>query len=389
MKVLVLVNNFPNKDNSYTANIVVKDQVRAMSKLVDEINVLVPIPKGIELKRKTSYRDYDIGENVHIHFVKYLNPLFPIAYSKLRKEWVWTESRALMEFIDKQNIVFDIIHAHYTWPSGAVGVKLKERYNVLLVITEHTSQTLRRFIEKRDTFIFNVWRKADAIIRVRKGDVWLISQAVNEKTPVFCIPNGFDEEKFRVISKNIAREPLNLPKNKKIILNVAGMYSPIKGHEFLIKAFSKVLQKQENALLVLVGDGKLRPKIENLISRLNLNDYVILAGARPHDEIPLWMNSADLFVLPSLSEGNPTVMFEALGVGLPFVGTAVGGVPEIITSEDYGLLCPPKDPKCLAEKILIALEKDWDREKIRRYAEQFTWENIAKQIITIYRDILH
>ena len=82
-------------------------------------------------------------------------------------------------------------------------------------------------------------------------------------------------------------------------------------------------------------------------------------------------------------------MFEALGVGLPFVGTAVGGVPEIITSEDYGLLYPPKDPKCLAEKILIALEKDWDREKIRKYAEQFTWENIAKKIINIYTQVIH
>ena len=85
-----------------------------------------------------------------------------------------------------------------------------------------------------------------------------------------------------------------------------------------------------------------------------------------------------------MSEGNPTVMFEALGVGLPFVGTAVGGVPEIITSEDYGLLCPPADPECLAEKILIALEKEWDREKIRKYAEQFTWEEIAKRVINIY-----
>ena len=77
-------------------------------------------------------------------------------------------------------------------------------------------------------------------------------------------------------------------------------------------------------------------------------------------------------------------MFEALGVGLPFVGTTVGGVPEIITSEDYGLLCPPADPECLAEKILTALEKNWDREKIRKYAEQFTWENIAKSVLNIY-----
>jgi glycosyltransferase involved in cell wall biosynthesis len=118
-----------------------------------------------------------------------------------------------------------------------------------------------------------------------------------------------------------------------------------------------------------------------------LENYFKLVGAKPHGELSLWMNAADLFVLPSLSEGNPTVMFEALGVGLPFVGTKVGGVTEIITSEDYGFLCGSFDPKDLAEKILIALDKDWNREKILDYAKRFTWENIAKDIMGIYTSI--
>ena len=89
-----------------------------------------------------------------------------------------------------------------------------------------------------------------------------------------------------------------------------------------------------------------------------------------------------------MSEGNPTVMFEALGVGLPFIGTKVGGIPEIITSEDYGLLCEPANPEDLAEKILIALEKKWDKEKIRKYAQQFTWDNIVKQALKAYIKVL-
>ena len=76
------------------------------------------------------------------------------------------------------------------------------------------------------------------------------------------------------------------------------------------------------------------------------------------------MNACDLFVLPSLNEGNPTVMFEALGCGKPFVGTKVGGVPEVIASDDYGLLVEPADPEDLAEKILVALDREWDREAI-------------------------
>jgi len=63
----------------------------------------------------------------------------------------------------------------------------------------------------------------------------------------------------------------------------------------------------------------------------------------------------------------------------------VGGVPEIITSEDYGSLCEPANPKDLAEKILIGLDKEWDREKILEYAQRFTWENITKEIMGIYK----
>jgi glycosyltransferase involved in cell wall biosynthesis len=83
-----------------------------------------------------------------------------------------------------------------------------------------------------------------------------------------------------------------------------------------------------------------------------------------------------------------SVMFEALGCGTPFVGTKVGGVPEIINSEDYGLLVEPANPEELAEKILIALDKEWDYEKILRYAERFKRDNIAKEIIKTYETVL-
>ncbi len=387
MKLLIIVNDFPNEDNSYGANIFVKEQLKAMQKFVDEINVVVPLPRGIELKRKTSYQNYSIGHRIHVHFVKYSNPLFPLAYSKLKGEWVWVESRAVSKFIKKKGIEFDLIHAHYSWPSGAVAVRLKEEFGVPVVITEHTSQTFRRFIEAKDPLIIETWRGADAIIRVRRGDIEEFKRAGVE-TPVFYIPNGFDGDKFVPINKKEARMRLDLPLDKKIVLNVANMYSEVKGHKYLITAFKKVSEKRDDVLLILVGDGKLRGKLESLAGRLLLKERVIFAGAKPHNEIPLWMNAADLFVLPSLSEGNPTVMFEALGVGLPFVGTAVGGVPEVITSEEYGLLCPPKDPECLAEKILIALGRKWDREKIRKYAEQFTWGKIAKRTLSVYNEVV-
>ena len=100
------------------------------------------------------------------------------------------------------------------------------------------------------------------------------------------------------------------------------------------------------------------------------------------------MNACDVFVLPSLSEGNPTVMFEALGCGKPFVGTTVGGIPEVIINEKLGILVEPKDIDGLAKAIVRALETDWDRKYISNYAKQFTWDKIAEKIMEVYREVL-
>ena len=115
---------------------------------------------------------------------------------------------------------------------------------------------------------------------------------------------------------------------------------------------------------------------------------VKLVGGRAHDEIPIWMNACDLFVLPSLRESFGVVQIEAMACGKPVVATYNGGSEEIITSADYGLLCEPANPGELAEKILIALDKEWDCDKIGEYAEQFTWENITEEIVAVYKSVI-
>jgi glycosyltransferase involved in cell wall biosynthesis len=89
-----------------------------------------------------------------------------------------------------------------------------------------------------------------------------------------------------------------------------------------------------------------------------------------------------------LVEGNPTVMFETLGCGKPFIGTKVGGVPEIIKSNEYGLLTEAKDVEGLAENIIKALDRDWDEEKILEYSKNFTWSNITDEVSQIYKELM-
>jgi glycosyltransferase involved in cell wall biosynthesis len=292
------------------------------------------------------------------------------------------------EQIREHRIVPDLAHAHFTWPGGYVGARLKERYGIPFVITAHGYDIYHRpFINKEwRAKIEYVLNTADHVITVSQSNLKCIRK-IDVSTPVTVIPNGFRSDLFYPRDPLKCRKALNIPQDKKIVLTV-GNLEPVKGQTYLIEAVQKILQERKDILCVIVGAGKLRTALEHQIRSLGLEDYILLAGGKPHDVIPLWMNACDLFVLPSLNEGNPTVLPEALGCGKPFVGTRVGGVPEVIASDDYGLLVEPANPEGLAEKILVALDREWDREAILRYAERYTWENIAKEIMGVYKQVL-
>jgi glycosyltransferase involved in cell wall biosynthesis len=114
-----------------------------------------------------------------------------------------------------------------------------------------------------------------------------------------------------------------------------------------------------------------------------------LLGFLDEREVPIWFNASDIFLLSSLHEGNPTVMFEALGCGRPFIGTNVGGIPEVIVNSRLGLLSNPANSDELAKVILKSFKKKWDYNYIHNYAKRFTWKNISKQIIHVYKRCLN
>jgi len=179
---------------------------------------------------------------------------------------------------------------------------------------------------------------------------------------------------------------LGLPMGKKIIITI-GNLEQVKGYEYLVKALDIVRKKNSDFLCLHIGGGSLEGQIKRLVSERNLDEYITFLGRIPHNELVDYFGASDFFVSSSLSEGNPTVMFESLGCGKPFIGTKVGGVPEIISSQEYGLLCNSADEKALAENILKALEKGWDTRKILSYAKEFSWENICKDVEEIYKDL--
>ncbi len=331
-----------------------------------------------------------LGVNVEVYNIS-PNREYPRWVPNLIKLYKRTLGLAMKLLLDGRS--FDIIHIQASGPMGGflpavIGALLKKILNFDLIVTFHYSNT-PIFVQSYKNLVKFVINSTKKFIVVSAAQKESIIKTLGEQylDKIVIIPNGFNPRTLELINKEKAREYLNLPLNYKVIFSFGNLLER-KGFQYLIDAMEKVAKEMPASLCIIGGAGPLKDKLNKKILQLNLEKHVKLIGFIPDNHLKYWINAADIFVLPSLEEGNPIVMFEVLGMGLPFVGTTVGGVPEIITSEEYGLLCPPVNPECLAEKILIALNKEWDREKIREYAKQFTWENIAKRTLGIYRQVL-
>jgi len=287
---------------------------------------------------------------------------------------------------------YDIIHIQasggiFSYISAIIGVFVANSLKKKIIITFHYSKT-EIFINSNKNIFRYTLNGSDKLLLVSFSQEKLISNLFPEfSSKLAVIPNGYKSDIFYPRDMNKCRHILSLDVNKKIILNISNLI-PTKGQKYLILAVNEIVRERTDILCIIVGEGHLKSDLEELIEKLKLNKYIKLAGWRPDEEIPIWINASDIFVLPSMAEGNPTVMFEALGCGKPFIGTKIGGIPEIIDSDDYGLVSDTHDPVNLAKVIQLGLSMNWSSKKITAYSEQFEWENIAKRVSDVYREII-
>lgn len=213
-----------------------------------------------------------------------------------------------------------------------------------------------------------------------------------ERNDVFIIPNGIDLELFDGCTNKFSQLSLKAKRGEKVILYV-GRLDSVKGVKYLIEAI-KILRDRglRNMKLLIIGDGAERRSLERLVGKRNLKDCVAFVGKVPHDEIPAYMASADVFVLPSLSEGFPIVALEAMAMGLPIIATKVGGLLEIIKDEENGFLVEPRNPVEIAEKCTLLLTNDDLRTSIsrnnREKAKDYSWEKVIERLEKVYLHVL-
>lgn len=168
------------------------------------------------------------------------------------------------------------------------------------------------------------------------------------------IPNGVDTDRFRPQIAGTTVLSSQWPTGC-FVIGTVGRAQDIKNHHGLIDAFLRLRnmlgeEEASRLRLAIVGDGPLLPSIRERVSKERLDDVVWLPGART--DIADIMRSFSVFVLPSLAEGTPVTILEAMATGLPIVATRVGGIPEVVKHDVHGLLVPPKDADALAQALL-------------------------------------
>ena len=321
MKVLIATNMYPNKDEP-NSDIYIKKQVELLNDNYD-INCLIVTGGG--------------GNNN--------NNIF----NKAKKLLIFT----IRLIYNSLFFNFDLIHAHFAYPTGFLTLIAKLISQKKMVLTIHGSDINE--LEQKNSFKFLLTKftlnNVNKIIAVSNN---LKKKTVNKfnipDNKISVIDMGYDPKLFYPKSYH------NLEYSSKLKFLFVGRLVPIKGLDILIKAFSKInsLQKNLNYECSIIGDGFQKMNYKKYITTLSLSDRVKFLGYKTQIEIGKMMREADFVIIPSLKEGFGLVAIESLACGTPIICSETGGLKDIVINKKNGFIFPPGDYKKLSE-ILISL----------------------------------
>lgn len=390
MNILVFTSLYPN--NIWTHHgVFIKERITHCARQgTCQIKVVAPVPyyPPLKLGQRAQYAevvDHEVIEDVEVYHPRYV--MIPKISMGLHGVLMFLSALACVTKL-RRRFDFDLIDAHYVYPDGFAAVLLGAFFGKPVVVSARGSDInlfasfplIRRFLQY-------TLRRATRVVAVSQALKERICQLDIPEAKVAVIPNGVDLQKFTPIPQDEARRHLGLPA-RTTLLSV-GHLTANKGFDLLLKALHRLVQEPQykHLYLVIVGEGPCRRELEELITALHLASHVRLVGDMPHHALATWYSAADLFCLASAREGWPNVLLEALACGTPVVATAVGGIPEIIRSDEVGILTG-RDEQALADSIALALTKPWHSSTIITYAAEHTWERVSQDVLHVFEAVL-
>jgi glycosyltransferase involved in cell wall biosynthesis len=390
MRILVFTSLFPNRAQPLLG-VFVYQRVRHLARRGHAVQVVAPLPYAPRWAPWARYRALGrvpglerIGE-LDVHHPRY--PLLPRISMPAHG---WLMSRGSFGVVRRlhEEHPFDCVDAHYVYPDGLAAMLLGKRLGIPVIVSARGS----------DISLFSTFRLIRPQIRwtlQQAAGVISVSDALKREMVRLGMPeakartigNGIDLERFAPVPQSEARRRLGMPENSRVIVSV-GALIPLKRHDSLIAAAARLLPRVPDLRLYIVGEGKCRRRLQALAAANGIADRVTLAGAQPNEELKYWYSAADVSCVASSREGWANVLLESLACGTPVVATNVGGAPEAIASPELGLLVG-QDVSAIAEGLERALTRQWDRDRLVRYARSRTWDVVAKEIEEFLASRIH
>jgi glycosyltransferase involved in cell wall biosynthesis len=297
---------------------------------------------------------------------------------------------------------FDIIHANFPSPFlASISASVSSLRKIPSVLTWHNdlppvTSGAGMLVKIHDLVSPCYLSRFDRIIATTLAYTNKSKTLSRYMRKVRVIRNGVDTKKFNPsVSGYKVRQEYRLWKNK-IILFVGALtrWHAYKGVDILILAFNITRKKYPDAALLLVGEGELAGEYRKLVAMLGLQEKVIFAGRVSDDRLPEYYAACDLAVLPSKdsSEGFGLTLIEAMATGKSVIGSSVGGIVDVISPGENGLLVAPQNIEDLAEAMNTLLNNEDLRTSLgsngRLFAEHFDWHKVSERVEILYKEIL-
>jgi glycosyltransferase involved in cell wall biosynthesis len=378
--ILLLTSEYPNREEPVRS--VFNREIAINLKKYAEVKVVAPViwlPRflGHKNNRIPAYENID---GIDVYHPRYL--FFPKVGRFLHGLLYYVSIRSQFE---KMKYKFDFIYSIWAYPDGFAAVLLAKYYKRSVAINVigcdinlYTRYPFRRMMIKY------ALKNCDRVFSVSED---LREKVVNlgvRPEKVQTVHNGVDKGKFFPMATDECRKRLSLATDKKIVTFI-GRLSEEKGIESLTGVMEQLgKQRGDEVIFIVIGSGPLKEYIKKKADGFKRRPEVLMPGSVGHKDIPLWINASTIICVPSLREGCPNVVLEALACGKPVVASNVGGIPEIINSPQLGFLVPPNNVDELIKALGQALDTEWDRNILECRVAGLTWEKVAGNI---YSDI--
>jgi len=305
--------------------------------------------------------------------------------------------KRLVNIVKKKQI--DILHAHLP-DSSLIAIVIGWLTGTPVVLTIHNNFSLpsKRKAPLRDavrTFVTNtVFKRADYIITVGNDIQDSLLKILGDKVTIKTVYNGVDYLRYSNPEKLDSlrfRQSLNVDDDARVIAMV-GRLEKQKGHACLIDAAALLKGKYPDVVFLLVGDGELRDQLVEQAQRRKIIDNIVFLGNC--DDVPAILGASDLFVLPSIYEGIPLVVLEAMAAGLPVIATDIAGTRELIESGVDGVLVATEDSEAIAHAIDDVLSDVGRSREMSVLAqikvkERFTLQQMVSGTEDVYQEVLN